>query len=66
MMSRRNIAGPIFFPNIEWEVILRALKRHDFKGYVAADIRTVNSKAMDSRYMETREFVERTAAKVGL
>lgn len=51
---------------VDWEGILIALKKHNFQGYAAIDVRPTSLKDIDKEYTESRQFLENLAAKIGL
>ena len=49
---------------VDWEGIFRALKKHEFDGYVAVDVGNVPD--VDAEYTESKRFLESLATRLGV
>jgi len=64
--GRDNAHNKIGNGTVDWEGILVALKKHNFHGYIAIDVRPMNVRNIDNEYAESRQFLERLAERIGL
>lgn len=49
---------------IDWENTLLALKKHNYSGYFAIDVKPRNIEDIDKEYIESREYLEKIAQKI--
>ena len=64
--SLTNAHNKVGDGTIDWEATLKALKKYDFKGYFAIDIKPHNIENIKREYIESRVFLEELGKKIGL
>ncbi|MBM3708801.1 MAG: sugar phosphate isomerase/epimerase [Actinobacteria bacterium] len=64
--STTNMHNKVGDGNIDWESTLRALKKHGFNGYMAIDIKPKDKRDIKKDYIESKQYIEKLSAKIGL
>lgn len=64
--SSNNAHNKVGDGTVDWEGILTTLKKYNFNGYAAIDVRPIDVNNIDMEYIESRQFLEKLARKIDL